>query len=221
MDVGQSLTTASDSAAASLATPGDWLTGAQRCSVWREGRSASTNELDIARRLALSPTMIDDAHPPTDVLNAASVDVVHRLATDPGRLTRTWAAQRIEELGEETYTELVAVTAIAMVIDRFDESMGRPLRSLPEPQAGEPKRIRPDDVGDVGAWVAQTLAKTRANVSRALTLVPETQGVWRTLVDTFYSRGAEFLDLHWDRALSRPQVELIAARTTALNECFY
>ena len=25
----------------------------------------------------------------------------------------------------------------------------------------------------------------------------------------------------WDRALSRPQVEMVASRTTSVNECFY
>jgi hypothetical protein len=36
-----------------------------------------------------------------------------------------------------------------------------------------------------------------------------------------YASGDEFWNLTWDRPLSRPQVELVAARTSALNECFY
>ena len=85
--------------------------------------------------------------------------------------------------------------------------------------AGTPARDRPDDVGDVGAWVAQTTGETRANVSRTLSLVPITNEPWRQLVDSHYSRGAEFMAKQWDRALSRPQVEMIASRTTSLNEC--
>lgn len=221
MAVGTTLTAACDAAAVGIAKPGDWLSAGARIAVWQGSRTAMTNELDLRRRRAISPFAVDGAHGAVEELPAAAVEVVHRLATDPGRLTKPWAETQIDALGEETYTELIAVTSIAIVIDRFDEALGRTLRPLPEPQSGAPTRERPADVGDVGAWVSQALHKIRANVSRALTLVPETQQVWRSLVDTFYSRGGEFLELEWNRALSRPQVELVAARTTSLNECFY
>jgi hypothetical protein len=136
-------------------------------------------------------------------------------------LTRSWAEAQIAALGEETYTELVGVTSIVTVLDRFERAMRRPERPLPEPVDGEPARVRPDDVGDVGAWVSQSTGVTRANVSRTLSLVPITNRSWRQLVDTHYSRGAEFMNLQWEFPLSRPQTELVAARTTALSECFY
>lgn len=204
-----------------VAAPGDWLTGAQRVAVWREVRDAQDNPLDLARREAISPNAVDGEHAATPELSAAAVEVVHRTATDPGRLTRSWADAQIAALGEETYTELIGVTAIVMVLDRFDRAMGRLERPLPEPEAGEPTRERPDDVGDVGAWVSQTTGPTRANVSRTLSLVPTTNVPWRQLVDSHYSRGPDFVNVRWEYALSRPQSELVAARTTALNECFY
>ncbi len=215
------LTAAQDEAAAQLAEPGDWLSGAQRVAVWAEARDSATNPLDRARREAISPAAVADRHPATAELPAPAVDVVHRVASDPGRLTRAWADDAIVELGEETYAELVGVTGIALVLDRFRLAIGQPARPLPAPVGGEPARVRPDDVGDVGAWVAQTVHKARANVSRALSLVPRTNQTWRVLVDSHYTRGAEFYRLVWDRPLSRPQVELVAARTTSLHECFY
>lgn len=220
-DVLRMLTAAQDEAAAGLAHPGDWLTGAQRVAVWAEARNAAFNPLDRARREAVSPAAVEGRHPATAELSAAAVEVVHRVASDPGRLTRAWAAEAMAELGEETYAEIVGVTGIAFVLDRFRLAIGQPPRALPSPVEGEPARVRPDDVGDVGAWVAQTVHKARANVSRALSLVPRTNQVWRILVDSHYSRGAEFYRLVWDRPLSRPQVELVAARTTSLHECFY
>ncbi len=204
-----------------LGDPGDWLTGEQRIAVWREVRDSNTNELDRARRAAVSPTAVDGTHPASAALEAAAVEVVQRVASDSGRLTRRWADQHIAELGEETYTELVGVTAIVTVIDRFHRAMGRPEVPLPSPVDGPPQRVRPSGVGDVGAWVSQTTGETRANVTRSLSLVPQTNQLWRTLVDSHYSRGPEFMDLSWDRPLSRPQAELVAARTTTLNECFY
>jgi hypothetical protein len=169
----------------------------------------------------LSPYAVEGHHQASGDLHEAMVEVVHRVGSDPGRLTRSWAQAQIDQLGEETYTELVGVTAIASVIDTSTAALGLSPLPLGEPGAGEPQCVRPDGVGDIGAWVSQDLAKTRANVSRTLSLVPETNGIWRMLVNDLYSRGSEFFDLAWRRALSRPQVELLAARTTVLSECFY
>ncbi len=204
-----------------IAAPGDWLTGEQRVAVWREVRDAATNDLDQERKQALSPNAIDGAHAASAELSASAMEVVHRTASDPGRLTRAWADEQIATLGEETYTELIGVTAIVTVVDRFHRAMGRPEVPLPDPTTGEPAQVRPDDVGDIGAWVSQTVGPTKANVSRTLSLVPVTNQTWRQLVDTHYSRGPEFMNLQWDFPLSRPQAELVATRSTALNECFY
>lgn len=209
------------SATEAIAGPGDWLTGEQRVAAWREVRDAATNELDQERRRALSPNAVNGSHAATAELSAPAMEVVHRTASDPGRLTRSWADEHIAELGEEAYTELVGVTAIVTVIDRFQRAMGRTELPLPKPAAGEPARVRPDDVGDIGAWVSQTVGPTKANVSRTLSLVPVTNQAWRQLVDTHYSHGPEFMNLRWEFPLSRPQAELVATRSTALNECFY
>ena len=213
--------TAQAAAVTAVATPGDWLTGAQRIDVWREARDARHNELDRARRHALSPFSVEGAHPASAELPSPAVEVVHRVASDPGRLTRSWADEQIADIGEELYTELVGVTAITSVIDRFQRAMGRTMLELPDALPGEPCRERPTDVGDVGAWVSQTVGPPRANVSRTLSLVPRTNETWRLLVDTHYSRGSQFADMNWPRPLSRPQAELVASRSTALNECFY
>ena len=209
------------SAVDSLRATGDWLTGEQRSEAWRHVRDADTNELDAARRSAVSPFAIADRHDATPLLPAAAIEVAHRVASDPGRLTHTWADQQIAELGEEIYTELVGVTAIASVIDRFHDAMGDRRPDIASGSVEAPECGRPADVGDVGAWVAQTLGDTTANVSRTLSLVPRTNEPWRQLVTTHYSRGQEFMNQVWDRPLSRPQVELVASRTTAWNECFY
>lgn len=219
--VGRRLAEAQTAARTALSGPGDWLTGPERLAVWAEVRAARTDELDRARRAAVSPNAVDGHHGATDVLPAAAVEVAHRVASDPGRLTRSWADAAVAELGEERYAEVVGVVAIAEVVDRFAAAMGREVQPLPEPQAGEPARHRPEGVGDVGAWVAQSTEKTLANVSRSLSLVPATNRTWRGLVDAHYARGADFFELRWDRALARPQVELVAGRVTALLECFY
>jgi hypothetical protein len=220
-DAEQLVVSARSQAIEALVGPGDWLTGAQRAAVWAESRAADHHPVDRDRRAALSPAAVEERHEATADLPAAAVDVVHRVATDPGRLTRAWASGAIDELGVEVYTELVGVTAVARVIDTFSLAVGEDPVEPGEPVAGEPDRRRADDVGEVGAWVPQSLDKTRANVSRALSLLPRTNGTWRTLVDSHYSRGRQFMELQWSRALSRVQVEAVAARTTSALDCFY
>lgn len=208
-------------AAKAVGAPGDWLTGPQRVDVWNESRRADSDPLDRARRSAVSPSAISEEHSASAHLPVAAVDVVHRVATDPGRLTGSWADDRIAALGEEVYTELVGLTAIVRCLDTFDAALGHEPPALPPAGDGDPACVRPTDVGDVGAWVAQSVDKTMANVSRTLSLVPVTNRAWRGLVNSHYSRNHEFLELTWSRALTRVQVEAVAARTTSELDCFY
>lgn len=224
VSIDEMITSAVDAAAESLVTAGDWLTGEQRRQAAIEALDARTNALDLARRDAISPNAVAGGHGPTADLTAEAVEVVHRVASDPGRLSRTWADDMMAalgEVGEEVYTELVGVTACAAVLDTFGIATGAGAFEVGSPVAGEARRERPADVGDVGAWVSQSLQTGNANVSRSLSLVPITNRAWGGLVQAMYSRGAEFADLAWSRALTRPQVELVAARTTAELECFY
>jgi hypothetical protein len=206
---------------AELASPGDWWDAPSRRAAIEEAREARACGVCRARRAALSPEAVAERHGPHDVLSDAAVEVIHRVVNDPGRLTRRWADSQIDALGDAVYAELVAVTAIIVAIDMYALSIGASPPALGEPDDGPPARARPAEVGDVGAWIPMTEKKAMANVSRALSLVPRTNTTWRTLVNDSYSRGPQMLVLTWERALSRPQVELIAARVSQLNECFY
>ena len=151
----------------------------------------------------------------------AAVEVIHRVVNDSDRLTRPWAEVQIGDLGDAPYAEVVGVTAIVVAMDVYARSIGDPPYELLPPVDGPPSAERPDGVGDVGAWIAMTEEKLLANVSRALSLVPRTNATWRALVNESYSRGPQMLELTWERALTRPQVELIAAQVSKLQECFY
>jgi hypothetical protein len=206
---------------AELASPGDWWDAPSRRAAIEEAREARTCGVCRARRAALSPEAVTERHGSHDLLSDAAVEVIHRVVNDPGRLTRRWADSQIEALGDAVYAELVAVTAIVVAIDMYARSIGASPPALAEPADGPPARERPAGLGDVGAWIPMTEQKVLANVSRALSLVPRTNATWRTLVNDSYSRGPQMLALTWERALSRPQVELIAARVSQLNDCFY
>lgn len=220
-EVEQRIVAARLAAIGGLASAGDWLSGEQRLAAWRESRSADIDPLDRARRQALSPNAVEGSHGSRGPLSASAVEVVHRIASDPGRLSRSWADDRIADLGADVYTELVGVVATVRTLDTFDVAIGNDRIQLPDPEPGPAEERRPDGVGDVGAWVPQSIEKLRANVSRALSLVPRTNNLWRELVDSHYSRGAQFMTLTWERALTRVQVEAVAARTTIALDCFY
>ncbi|MGH9134513.1 MAG: alkylhydroperoxidase-related (seleno)protein [Ilumatobacteraceae bacterium] len=206
---------------AALAAPGDWWDGESRRAAMEEARSAATCELCASRRGVLSPEAIDASHDASGALSGPAVEVIHRVVNDSGRLTRRWADTQIAALGDAVYAELVAVTAMVVAVDVGARSIGAPAPALHVAVGGDPARERPDGLGDVGAWIPMSEQKVLANVSRALSLVPRTNVAWRALVNESYSRGPQMLALTWERALTRPQVELVAARVSQLNECFY
>ena len=118
------------------------------------------------------------------------------------------------------YVELVSAAVFATIADAFAEALGAEFEEFPEPQPGEPDRARPESVGEAGAWVPMTVPWAGPNVGRALSLAPGDHLAFMNLVSAMYSLG-DFTKLVWERPLSRPQVELVASRVSAVNECFY
>jgi hypothetical protein len=59
------------------------------------------------------------------------------------------------------------------------------------------------------------------NVIRALSLVPDEVRGLKDLSAAHYLAMDEMIDLDKGRSIDRRQVELIAGRVSALNECFY
>ncbi len=197
-----------------IAQPGSWWTGAQRVAIGRVVRAARAerSEPPWLRRAA--------SHEEIDLVPTA-VAAARRVVLEPHRLDRAWCTQVTDELGEASYVELVAVVACVTAIDAFAEALGVALEPLPPAVGGEPSRERPSGVGEDGAWVRMTVPWQGANVGRALSLVPPAALTFGSLIVAMYA-GRDFLKLVWeDRPLSRPQVELVAARVSAVNECFY
>jgi alkylhydroperoxidase family enzyme len=152
---------------------------------------------------------------------------------DAARLSESWLAGLFERgLTPETYVEALGVAVITISIDRFHHALGLPLEPLPEPRPGEPSRKRPEGVVTGQAWVpmldsrrAAALIGMRAPtvpyVLRALSLVPEEVRAWRAVSAAQYLDEEHMLGFGKFRALDRSQIELVAGRVSALNECFY
>jgi hypothetical protein len=219
-----------------LATPGTWWTGTERIAIAAEARRAQSCVLCRRRKEALSPYGFDGRHDSLDVVPPEVVEAIHRLATDAGRITEKWVRHLAEgPLGEERYIEIVSVVAIITALDTFDRALGRSLRLLPEPVAGQPSRHRPAGARRGLAWVS-TLAPQDVgsgdpnpfavhgdkNIHLALSLVPQEVFNFFDLDIELYLKDHEIRDFsHEYRAISHRQIELIAGRASAVNKCFY
>src|SRR5262245_32449483 len=73
-----------------LASPGTWLDAATRIAVCTAAREARTCRLCQRRKQSVSPNSETGGHDNTSALPVGWIDIVHCIATDPGRLTRGW-----------------------------------------------------------------------------------------------------------------------------------
>lgn len=206
-----------------LGRAGTHLTGAERVAVMDEARKARTScDLCRRRKAALSPFSIQEAHDARDTLSPDEVDAVHRIASDPGRLSRQWFDSL--EVAPERYVELLSVTAHTVGIDSFHRGVGLARRPLPAPRPGEPSRERPRGPLDHDlAWVPVRKMRGVPNIARTISLVPDELRTLMAVVRIEYVDPADLLVLDSDpgRAISRTQIELVAGRVSARNECFY
>ena len=183
-------------------------------------------------------------HDSLGVLGQPTVEQIHRIVTDPARLTRGWFDSLIASgISDAEYVESVGVIATVVSIDTFCRAIGAPPHPLPVAIAGQPHRRRPRTAHQRGeAWVAMIHPKdlegaldtpeerqlaaywagTLANIRRALSLVPEEAYAWFQLVEAQYLPGKWMRDFSREfRAITHAQIELIAGRVSVLNQCFY
>lgn len=220
-----------------IAQPGTWWDGAARVAIAAETRRAPSCMLCRPRKAALSPSAIEGAHDSLGQLPEPAVEVVHRVRTDPGRLNERWYRSVIAGgLTEEQYVELVSVVAHVVAIDTMARGLGFDALPLPSPLPGSPTRYRPPGAEPGGAWVSwiepgaageaevgiYPRDRAPANIIKAMSLVPEEVRSFFDLVTHQYLPGSAMRDFSREyRAISHAQIELLAARVSALNRCLY
>ena len=220
-----------------LQQPGCWLTGAERVAVAREVRKAWDCKLCSDRRQALSPAHVSGDHDRDSELPEPMVDVVHRVTTDPGRLTRKWfEGIRAAGVTHEQYVEILGTLVAAFSIDEFCRGIGVAPHKLPRPAEGAASNYRPASAVLADAWVPMIPEREAvgneadlwnprmtANVIRAMSLVPDEVRTLKDLSDVHYVPMETFLQLDSKPhgTLTRMQMELLAGRVSAQNGCFY
>lgn len=220
-----------------IAASGTWLSGPERVAVAEQTRRARSCRLCAERKAALSPFSVEGDHDSACALPGPMVDEIHRVTTDPQRLTRAWLESLLASgLEIEKYVEALGVAVLVISIDEFHHAMGFAPEPLPDPQPGDPTRRRPRGVTMQDAWVPMVDVKQAgdaekkllagpggrsAHVILALSLVPEQVRAWIELSDAQYLSRERMSGMETGRAIDRSQVELVAGRVSALNECFY
>ncbi len=203
-----------------FARAGTWWTGAERLAMVAEVRRARDAD---GMPPWQAPPDVEGADPADRPLPAAAVDAVWRLTNHPGTLTADWHRSILERGIEPlAYVELVSVVAQANCIDRFADALDLERLPLPEPVDGVPGRDVPEAAAVRLHWVP-TDDVGGPNVWRALSGVPAELAARSRLSTPHYLEGAAvFGDVVSDRfSLQRIQIELVAGRTSKLNECFY
>jgi hypothetical protein len=218
-----------------LSRPGTWLNADQRISVACEARAAKRCAFCVERKKALSPFAVNGRHDATTTLPEEWIDIIHRIVSDPGRLTQGWYGRTVGQyISDGEYVELVSVVAHATAIDTFARGLGCDLWPLPDAQPGAPSRYRPAEARCNGAWVptiaweehgpneADFFQGFPANIKMALTLVPDEARSFFDIVAHQYLLGPAMRDFENEyRAISHAQIELLAGRVSAINQCTY
>ena len=217
--------TANDDAWRAISGPGAFWTGEERLAIVAETRQALACSLCAARRKALSPAAVEGAHDHLGSLSAAAIDVIHRMRTDAGRLTRAWFDTIVpDQLSVEAYVELVGVVATSVILDSYAQAMASGLPVLPPAESGSPSGETSDEVVDDVAWVPIMAVSQNTgpqglpdapNIVRSMARVPSAMKLF------FNAFLAHYTIYDFEVSLARPQMELIAARVSALNQCFY
>ena len=230
------LTESHDRAWAAIAAPGTWLDGRRRLAVAAEIRRARECAYCVEIKAALSPYAVKGKHDTTGRLGEAEVELIHRVVNDPGRLTESWSQSVLARgLTDGEYVEIVALVAMVMMLDTFSHALGAPPRALPEPRPGEPTRYRPSGAKKNAAWLplvepedavpadGPMYPSPKAGyIYRGLSLVPQSLRDYWALANCHYMPGQYVYKFDTSiRAIRRPQVEILAARVSALHQCVY
>ena len=218
-----------------IAEPGAWLDGERRVAAASEVRAALCCALCRERKEALSPFAVAGEHVASERLSAAEIELVHRLTTDPGRLSQAWAEEILAAgVSEEVYVEIVGIVGMVMVIDTFRRALGLPRFDLPAPVPGQPSGYRAPGARRHDAWISlvqpedvvdgdgDLYGAAASPVVKALSLVPEAKRAYWDLAEEHYLPGREMTDFATGiRAIDRMQMELVAGRVSALHQCVY
>ncbi len=185
-----------------LGSPGTWWNAEERISIARQTRLARDG-------MAADACMLSDI----------AVEAVRRIADGAHTIDKTWIDSCHERgLDPLPMVELLAVVSKVVAIDTYLEGMGTEPRPLPDATPGEPSREGVEGARIDHGWLP---TKGRAGAPVCFSAVAAEHQGWHEIHRAFYLDIEEMRDLDIHKGLHRSQMELLAARTSHYNDCFY
>ncbi len=216
----------------SFARPGTWGTAAQRTAIAATARAALCEAGLQAPVRGEVPDAAVSLPPPATRL-------ARDVALGASGIDRAYCGQaQSDGLTEGAYVEIVGVASRLANLDVFARGIGVAPRPLQDPvDDAKPSFERPAEARDEGFFTATVpnypdggaLAESlygrhyAGNILRSLSLVPGEARRVITLVGQQYFSGEKLMDFSPapERPLSRAQIELVATKVSAHNQCFY
>ena len=187
---------------ARLANPSSFFTGAQRVALAEEARRQRNGD----------PT-------PTGAVDGVAAEAARLIATRAKDARAEWV-DGLEQRGlmRYAYVEVIGLVARLEAVDVFEFALGRPLRPLPKPVPGDPTGIVDPAASMQGAWVPTTDVP---NAPVSLSAIPNESRALHDIHGSFFITNEQIIQFDLVKDLIRPQMEIVAARASMLNECFY
>ncbi len=187
-----------------LALAGTWWTGTERG--------------DIARVARRSRSGGSGAPTGTSSVPGAAIEAAGTVGSAPAGIRREWVEGIARDLGFPRYIEIVGITSRLAAVDTFHTGIGAEFEPFPEPEPGEPSHAEEPFARPGAGWVPMVGG---ASITQALSLVNAESTAQEDMHGPLYLTYEGMAHLDYVGGLSRAQMELVAARTSAINECFY
>jgi hypothetical protein len=186
-----------------IASTGSFFSGAERIEIATVARAKRQGE-----------------YRPATTLAPAVIETVETIADDAGSITADWVLERERDgISGAAYVELLAVTSFTVVADTFTFGTGQPPHLIPAPQPGAPTGLVDDRAKVQGGWVPTV---GPAFPPTGFSVIPAEHDVMHMLHAELYISVPKMFDLDLVRdGLRRDQMEILAARTSLLNDCFF
>jgi len=179
-----------------LAAPGTWWSGAERVAVAEAARGGIT-----------------------DLIPSIAAGAARTIYSDITTTSRAWVEGVLAGgLTMPEFVEVIGIISRLAAVDEFTRALGRRLEPLPEPLPGAPTREDPPAARPGRSWVPMVGGMS---ITRALSLVPAESEAQEEIHGPLYLSYEQMADQSFERELTRPQMELVAGRVSAINECFY
>ena len=186
-----------------LAEPGTWWTAQERIDIAAVARAAYRNLPE----------------PTASSIEEVTKRAARMVATDAGNITKETVDGFVADgLSDLHYVELVGIVARTTAIDTATVGLGNGLEEYLDAQPGQPSNSVSASAKKRSAWVPMVGA---AGATSALSAVQKEDRAQEQLHGALYLSYFEMGNLSIDKGIDRTQMELLAARTSLRNHCYF